>query len=47
MFMVIRSHRGDLPLRVAIEELDGFITEVRILGVCAAVSCGLRNQVTA
>jgi prephenate dehydratase len=37
MFMVdVEGHPEDLPLRLALEELDFFTTEVRILGVYAA-----------
>jgi prephenate dehydratase len=37
MFMVdVEGHPEDLPLRLALEELDFFTTEVRILGVYSA-----------
>ena len=37
MFMAdVEGHPEDLPLRLALEELDFFTTEVRILGVYAA-----------
>jgi prephenate dehydratase len=37
MFMVdVEGHPEDLPLRLALEELDFFTTEVRILGVYPA-----------
>ena len=37
MFMAdVEGHPEDLPLKLALEELDFFTTEVRILGVYAA-----------
>ena len=37
MFMVdVEGHPEDLPLRLALEELDFFTTEVRVLGVYPA-----------
>lgn len=37
MFMAdVEGHPEDLPVRLALEELDFFTTEVRILGVYAA-----------
>jgi len=48
MFMVdVEGHPEDLPLRLALEELDFFTTEIRILGVYAAAGYRTAQTVTA
>ncbi|MEE2524123.1 prephenate dehydratase [Pseudarthrobacter sp. J75] len=48
MFMAdVEGHPEDLPLKLALEELDFFTTEVRILGVYAAADYRLQQAATA
>jgi prephenate dehydratase len=48
MFMAdVEGHPEDLPLKLALEELDFFTTEVRVLGVYSAAEYRTGQTVTA